>query len=100
MRESPLSIAKPGAQPLGADDHRPQLQQLEVDAVLADAGLAVKHRAADLELDRERCNRKQRARDNKSRRGGDDVEKALPGHGAQRTSESRATCSGWAQPRL
>ena len=40
---------------LRADDHRPQLQQLEVHAVLADARLPVEDGPAVLELDRERA---------------------------------------------
>ena len=43
-----------GAHALRADDHRPQLQDVEVDAVLPDTGLAVEDRPAILELDRER----------------------------------------------
>jgi hypothetical protein len=52
-----------GALVLRADHHRPQLQQVEVDAVLADAALPVQHGAAVLELDRDRSSREQRGRD-------------------------------------
>src|SRR5690348_3324489 len=40
-----------GAHRLGADDHRPQLEQLEVGAVRAHPGLAVENGPAVLELD-------------------------------------------------
>src|SRR5581483_10961694 len=40
--------------PLRADDHRAQLEELEVGAVLADPRLPVEDGAAVLELDRER----------------------------------------------
>src|SRR5438094_653777 len=53
----------PGAEPLGADDHRAQLEELEVEAVLADARLPVENGPAVLELDRERGNGQERARD-------------------------------------
>src|SRR5207244_4049646 len=39
---------------LGSDDHRAELQQVEVHAAFADTRLAVEHRPAILELDRNR----------------------------------------------
>ena len=48
---------------LRVDDHRPELQQLEVHAVPPDARLPEEDRAAVLELDRERRRREERARD-------------------------------------
>ena len=57
-----------GALVLRADHHRPQLHQVEVDAVLADPPLPVQHGASVLELDRERSRCEQR--------GGDDEDGA------------------------
>ena len=54
IRESPFVDREAGTLVLGADHHRAKLQELEVDAVPADAGLPVEHRAAILELDRQR----------------------------------------------
>ena len=51
-----------GAHALRADDHRPQLQDVEVDAVLPDTGLSVEDRPAILELDRERRETEEGAR--------------------------------------
>src|ERR687887_2433174 len=48
---------------LGADDHRPQLEQLEVGSVLPDAPLPVEDRSAVVELDRKRGQREQRRRE-------------------------------------
>ena len=48
---------------LGADDHRPQLEEVEVLAAVADAPLAVEDGPAVLELDRERRRREHRARE-------------------------------------
>jgi hypothetical protein len=47
---------EPGALPLCADDHRAELEDVEVAAVLPDAALPVDDRAAVLDLDRE-CRR-------------------------------------------
>src|SRR4051794_15293545 len=66
-----------GADLLRADDHRPQLQQLEVDAVLADAHLLVEDRPAVLELHRERGGGEQWARDGEAEAGDRDVERAV-----------------------
>ena len=66
-----------GAELLGADDHRAQLEELEVRAVLADARLAVEHGPAILELDRERGEREQRTRENEAGAGDRDVERAV-----------------------
>ena len=62
---------------LRADDHRPQLQQLEVVAVLADARLLEEHGAAVAELDRERGEREHRAREGETGAGDRDVERAI-----------------------
>ena len=59
--------------PLGADDHRAELQHLEVLAVLADARLPVEDRAAVLELRRERREPEQRARQREPDAGDGDV---------------------------
>src|ERR687887_168829 len=74
-----------GALALGADDHRPQLEQVEVSALVADAALAVEDRAAVLELDRDRCGREHRAGEREPERRPHDVGRAvhrpgLPGH--------------------
>ena len=63
MRRSPRVDREAGALLLRADDHRPQLQQLEVLPVLPDPRLPVEDRAAVLELDRERRGGEQRARE-------------------------------------
>ena len=77
MRASPRSTAKPAPCVLGADDHRAQLEQLEVLAVLADARLPEEHRAAVVELDRERGRSEERARDREPGAGERDVERAV-----------------------
>src|SRR5664280_870456 len=48
---------------LGAHDHRAQLEQLEVAAVLANTPLPIQNRAAILQLDRQCRERQERARD-------------------------------------
>ena len=55
----------------------PQLEELEVLTVLADAGLPVDDRAAVLELDRDRRRRQQWARKEKPGRSRDGVERAV-----------------------
>ena len=77
IRRSPWSTAIAGAHALRADDHRAQLQHVEVGAVLADAGLPVEDRAAVLELDRERREAEQRAREHEPRPGDGDVRGAV-----------------------
>ena len=77
IRASPRSTAKPGALPLGVDDHRAELEQLEVLAVLADAHLPEQHRPAVLELRRERGDGQQRARDDEPEPRERDVERAV-----------------------
>ena len=62
---------------LGADDHRPQLQQLEVLAVLADARLLEEHRPAVAELDRERREREHGARKRETGAGDRNVERPV-----------------------
>src|SRR4029079_4704877 len=74
-RVSPVDRA-PGALALGVDDHRAELEQLEVHAVLAHARLAEQHRSAVLELRRERGDGQQRARDYESEPREHDVERA------------------------
>jgi hypothetical protein len=60
---------KAGSLALRADDHRPELQELEVAATLADAHLPVEDGPPVLELDAERGEREQRRRqDEHSRR--------------------------------
>ena len=77
IRESPSIDGEAGAHRLGADDHRPQLQQLEVAPVLADPRLAVEHRPAVAELDGERREREHRARDDEPDPGDRDVERTV-----------------------
>src|SRR5207253_5525196 len=60
---------------LGTDDHRPELEQVELQAVVADASLPVEHRATVVELDRDRGQREQRARKRQPERGARDVER-------------------------
>src|SRR5262245_25987431 len=59
---------------LGADDHRPQLDELELAPALTDTLLAVEHRAAIAELDRDRRRGEERARERKPERRTHDVE--------------------------
>ena len=66
MRASPRSTAKPAPFVLRVDDHRAELEELEVDAVLADAGLPEEDRPAVLELDGERGRGEERARDDEA----------------------------------
>jgi hypothetical protein len=66
-----------GAHRLRADDHRAELQDVEVDAVLAHAGLAVQDRPAVLELDRERREPEQRAHECEAGSGDGDVRGAV-----------------------
>jgi hypothetical protein len=56
------SPPRSGTHALGPDDHRAELEHLEVLAVLADTGLPVEHRPAILELRRERREADERAR--------------------------------------
>ena len=77
IRRSPLSTAKPGADALRAHDHRPELEHLEVGAVLAHARLAVEDRPPVLELRRERGRPEQRAREDEARAGDRDVRRAV-----------------------
>ena len=65
------------AELLGADDHRPQLQELEVGAVLAHSRLAVHDRRSALEPRRDRRGREQRAREDEARARDDDVQRAV-----------------------
>ena len=67
----------PGAEPLGADDHRAQLEELEVDAVLADARLPVENGPGALELDRERGNGQERAREDEPAAGDRKVQRPV-----------------------
>jgi hypothetical protein len=62
-----------GSLALGVDDHRAQLQQLEVDAALADALLAVQHGAAVTELDGERGQAEHRRGEHETGAGDRDV---------------------------
>ncbi len=62
---------------LCAHRHRAELQELEVLAVLADPRLPVEHRAAVLELDRERRGEEERAREHEPRAGERDVGRAV-----------------------
>jgi len=63
--------------PLGIDDHRPELEQLEVLPVLADAGLAEEDGAAVLDLDRDRGRGEKWARDGEPEGGADGIEGAI-----------------------
>ena len=78
-RDAPVALVDgiAGTDALGADDHRAELQHVEVDAVLADAGLPVQHGAAVLELRRERGERDERAREHEPDPGHGDVRRAV-----------------------
>ena len=91
IRASPCSTANPSALLLRADDHRPQLQQLEVLAVAADARLPVEHRAAVLQLHRERAGGEKRARDDEPGAGDRDVERPIHASGSQFAGTPRRT---------
>jgi hypothetical protein len=62
---------------LGADDHRAELQQLEVRAVPADPRLPVEDRAAALELDGERSEGEERRRGDERRAGESEICRAI-----------------------
>ena len=66
-----------GAELLRADDHRPELEHLEVLAVPADARLPVENRPAALELRRERGEPEERAREHETDACDDDVDGAV-----------------------
>ena len=74
---SPRSTAKPGSLPLGADDHRAQLQELEVGATLADARLPVEHRPTVLELHSHGREPEEGARDDEPGPGDREIEQAV-----------------------
>ncbi len=76
---------------LGPDDHRAQLQELEVHAVLAHAHLAVEHRAAVLQLDGQRSGSEERARDDEARSGDRDVERPVQTRVPSATSQVAGT---------
>src|SRR5207248_10847864 len=84
---------EPGADCLGTDDHRPQLEELEVGAVPAHARLAIEDRPAVLELDGERSEREER-RGDKERSAGD-----RHVGGAGHASSSRCGAHGAGTPR-
>jgi len=62
---------------LCADDHRPELEQVEVPPAQPDAALAIEHRPTVLELDRNCRRGKHRARERQPERGADDVDRAV-----------------------
>ena len=72
-----LVDGEPRAELLGPMNHRPQLQELEVGAVLAHSRLPVHHRRSALEprSNRRRC--EQRAREHQARARDDDVQRAV-----------------------
>ena len=72
-----------GALRLGALDHRPQLQELEVGPVLADSRLPIEDSAPILELHRERTEREERACHDEAEARDDDVERSV--HTEERT---------------
>ena len=62
-----------GADGLGVGAHRAELDDREAAAALADAHLAVEHRARRVELDGERDDQHDRRQDDRGERGDDDV---------------------------
>jgi hypothetical protein len=58
---------------LCADDHRPQLEQVEVPATQPDTTLAIEDRPAVLELDGDRRRCEERARERQPDPGADNV---------------------------
>src|SRR5437763_3049324 len=66
-----------GALGLGADDHRPKLQQVEVAPLVADPALAGDDGTAVLEPDRHRRRGEDRAREREPEAGADDVERPV-----------------------
>src|SRR5918911_493140 len=68
---------QPGSLALGADDHRAQLEEVELLAAFPDAALPVEDGTAVGELDRERRQRKCRARERKPCGRACDVERAV-----------------------
>src|SRR5215471_4334251 len=68
---------EPGPELLRPDDHRPQLEQLEVHAVETDAGLPVQDGTAVLELGRDRGQTEERRGDDQPRPRERDVERPV-----------------------
>jgi hypothetical protein len=58
---------------LGADDHRPQLEQIEIAAALPDAALPIEHGPPVLELDRDCRRREERTREGQAKAGADNI---------------------------
>src|SRR5262249_21807379 len=75
-----------GAELLGADQHRPDLQQLELLAVLPHPALPVDDRAPVLELDGKRGGTEQRARHRQAERREHDVGRAVHAGTSTRTT--------------
>ena len=73
IRLSPGVDRVSGALLLGVDDHRAQLEELEVLSVLPNARLTEENRTAVLELDRDRGRSEERARHGKAEAGDHDV---------------------------
>jgi hypothetical protein len=72
-----LVDGEPRTLPLCADLHRPQLHELELFAVQADAPLPVEDGAAVVELDRQRSRRKDGTCHHQSNPGGRGIERAV-----------------------
>ena len=85
-----------GPEPLGVLHHRAQLEQLELDAVLADALLPEEDGAAILELDGEGGEGERRCRQDEAEAGAEDVEGALHAglNGSPPTSPTREARHG------
>jgi hypothetical protein len=89
----PVVHREAGAHRLGPDDHRAQLEELEVGAVAADAGLPVEDRPAVLQLDREGREGEERRREEQRAAGQGDV------RGAVHASSSRCGAQVAGTPR-
>src|SRR5207237_6609983 len=94
---APPVAGEAGALPLGADDHRPQLEEVEVAALVADPPLPVEDRAAVLELDPDGRRREDRAREREADGAAEDVECSVHGacsFGPLPPSRARVTATG------
>src|SRR5919106_2814076 len=88
---------------IAAGAHRPQLEELELGAVAAGAGLAIEHRPARAELDRDRGGEQHRRRDHQPYGGEQKIEGARhqrlgPGRPGIATTGSPPPSPTWPGP--
>src|SRR5258707_8567458 len=83
---------------VGALDHRPQLQHLELGAAEADAALPVEDRAAAAELDRDGCSSEERCKQDQGYRRNQDVEDSWHRYRWRRWPSRSRTQGAWRAP--